>query len=261
MWKVPVFVILFVICTIHTMPAQAQWPDDESVEEDGIPTGPNAACYCSDVSPRNDNNTVDYNCQQQLELGNCNANFMRETVKEVPEGYCQITCSRCNCCSTLSDLLQKNGLTSIVDAARAAGLGPQLDAPATMLTLLAPTNEAFNAAVTQLGAPSLSGLASSNPSLLSSILSYHILPPVPVLNATWTSPFFAAAPNPIPTALPGASVLVSAAPGGTYTIRGATNAATIVKADLEACKAVVEVIDTVLLPPGAAQVGQSAAGR
>lgn len=53
---------------------------------DGIPTGPDAACYCSDVSPRNDNNTVDYNCQQQLEQGNCNANFMRQTVKEVPEG-------------------------------------------------------------------------------------------------------------------------------------------------------------------------------
>jgi hypothetical protein len=33
MWRVPVFVILLVICTFQTRPAQAQWPDDESVEE------------------------------------------------------------------------------------------------------------------------------------------------------------------------------------------------------------------------------------
>lgn len=66
-------------------------------------------------------------------------------------GYCQITCSRCKCCSTFSDLLQKKGLTSVLDAARAAGLGSQLDVPGTMLTLLAPTNAAFSAALSQLG--------------------------------------------------------------------------------------------------------------
>lgn len=68
-------------------------------------------------------------------------------------GYCQITCSRCKCCSSFSDLLQKKGLTSLLDAARAAGLGAQLDSPGTMLTLLAPTNAAFSAALSQLGKP------------------------------------------------------------------------------------------------------------
>lgn len=51
-----------------------------------LPVGPEASCLCSDVAPRNQNNTVTLNCQQQLEGGSCNADFMKQTVKEVPEG-------------------------------------------------------------------------------------------------------------------------------------------------------------------------------
>ena len=41
------------------------------------------------------------------------------------------------------------------------------------------------------------------------ILNYHILPVVPFINATWTTPFFSALSGPVATALPGASIAIT----------------------------------------------------
>ena len=54
----------------------------------------------------------------------------------------------------------------------------------------------------------------SNPALARQILNYHILPPVPVINATWTTPFFAALSGPIATA--SGSDTVAVVPGTKY---------------------------------------------
>ena len=65
-------------------------------------------------------------------------------------GYCQISCGRCECCSTLSEVLGNSSLTHLAQAAEMAGFTAQLSQPGTMLTLLAPTDEAFEAAIPAL---------------------------------------------------------------------------------------------------------------
>ena len=58
-------------------------------------------------------------------------------------GYCQITCGRCPCCQTVSQVLAARGLTSFLAAVQATPLGFQLAQPGFMATVLAPTNAAF----------------------------------------------------------------------------------------------------------------------
>ena len=65
-------------------------------------------------------------------------------------GYCQITCGRCACCKSVADVLQSNNANSLIQAARIAGLEKQLTSPASMFTLLAPTDAAFTAALAKL---------------------------------------------------------------------------------------------------------------
>ena len=66
-------------------------------------------------------------------------------------GYCQISCGRCDCCSTLVEVLGNNSLSFLAQAADIAGLSAQLSPPGTSLTLLAPTDAAFEAALPALG--------------------------------------------------------------------------------------------------------------
>ena len=66
-------------------------------------------------------------------------------------GYCQISCGRCDCCSTLAQVLGNSSLALLAAAADRAGLSPHLSQPGTMLTLLAPTDEALETAAQSLG--------------------------------------------------------------------------------------------------------------
>ena len=66
-------------------------------------------------------------------------------------GYCQITCGRCNCCGSYLEVLSNASLSTLGAVAAAAGMKDTLSDLSTMLTLLAPSDEAFEAALPALG--------------------------------------------------------------------------------------------------------------
>ena len=124
-------------------------------------------------------------------------------------------------------------LSILVEAVQAAGLTETLggDGP---FTVLAPTNEAFEAALTALGLTKEQLLADEN---LADILTYHVL-----AGAVGSSDI---ASEPSRVTVQGEPVEITA-DGGTVTINGS---ATVAMPDVAASNGVVHVIDAVLLPP------------
>lgn len=60
-------------------------------------------------------------------------------------GYCQISCDRCDCCSTFKELATVNGLGEMIDLMEASGMDPEEyhANPAWMGTVLVPRPGAF----------------------------------------------------------------------------------------------------------------------
>lgn len=142
----------------------------------------------------------------------------------------------------LVDAANDAGLTTLLAAVDAVpGLGSAL-LNADAITVFAPTNEAFNAALAAFGASSLPELvdAIGGPENLEVVLGFHVVPAVALsgsLNAT----------NTVPT-LSGQSLTVNRS-GNTVTVIDAVgNTATVIAADVEIQNGVVHVIDRVLLP-------------
>jgi uncharacterized surface protein with fasciclin (FAS1) repeats len=78
---------------------------------------------------------------------------------------------------TMIDVATRGGFSGLVLTATKAGLLDELSAPATTLTLLAPTNDAFALLSGQLGFRSIAAMVTALPaSMLESILLYHVLP-------------------------------------------------------------------------------------
>lgn len=112
-----------------------------------------------------------------------------QTPEEVPEGYCQISCSRCPCCKTFADQLKGSNklfwwLLNLTD------LAEPMTKPGYSVTLLAPSDAAVDKFVASKY-EDRKDLESdySFRGQLKSILSLHILPPTWDLKALWTSPF------------------------------------------------------------------------
>ena len=78
---------------------------------------------------------------------------------------------------TMVTVATRGGFSGLVLAATKAGLADELSAPNSNLTLLAPTNDAFNLLSNQLGFRSIAELVDALPAAtLESILLYHVLP-------------------------------------------------------------------------------------
>lgn len=129
-------------------------------------------------------------------------------------------------------------LTTLVEAAQAAGLTGTLNGPGP-LTLFAPTNAAFDALVAELGITRAQLLADR--ALLTAVLSYHVLPgrveqaQVPVGRAITTQQ--------------GGIFKVTAGAGGALTITDGRNRnSTISQTNISAANGVIHVVDRVLLP-------------
>ena len=131
--------------------------------------------------------------------------------------------------------------STLVAAVDAAGLQDALADPEATLTVFAPTNDAFEAALTALGITAEELLADTE--TLTSILTYH------VLGETVTSADLAAAGTDeiTVTTLNGEDLTVIVGDGGSVSFAGQT--ATVVAADIEASNGVIHVIDAVLVPP------------
>lgn len=77
-------------------------------------------------------------------------------------------------CMTVVDTAKAAGLNTLLAAVKAAGLAETVNNPDAGLTIFAPTDEAFSAALTALGITAEDLLG--NTELLTQILTYHVLP-------------------------------------------------------------------------------------
>jgi uncharacterized surface protein with fasciclin (FAS1) repeats len=134
--------------------------------------------------------------------------------------------------------------STLTAAVEAAGLQEALSDPAATLTVFAPTNEAFEAALASLGLTAEELLADTE--TLTSVLTYH------VLGTTVTSTDIASAgveEIPVDT-LSGEELVVVVGEDGT--VGFANQAATVAAADIEASNGVIHAVNAVLLPPSLA---------
>jgi uncharacterized surface protein with fasciclin (FAS1) repeats len=143
---------------------------------------------------------------------------------------------------TIVDVAAGNeDFSTLVAAVQAAGLVDALADPEATLTVFAPTNDAFEAALAALGLTAEELLADTE--TLTSILTYHVLGEV-----VTSADIAAAGAEEIPvTTLSGEELVVTVGDDGT--VGFADQTATVTMADIEASNGVIHVIDAVLLPP------------
>ena len=144
---------------------------------------------------------------------------------------------------TVADIVAGDeNFSTLLAAVEAAGLTEALADPDATLTVFAPTNEAFEAALEALGLTAEELLADTE--TLTSILTYHVLGEV-----VTSSDLAAAGSEQVPaTTLNGAELVVVVGDDGSVTFadQGETM---VIEADVEASNGVIHVIDGVLLPP------------
>ncbi|MGY6521589.1 MAG: fasciclin domain-containing protein [Mongoliitalea sp.] len=142
----------------------------------------------------------------------------------------------------LVDAASQAGLSTLLTAVQAIpGLAPALlEAPA--ITVFAPTNDAFGAALTAFNAADLNELvdALGGAENLEVVLGFHVVPAVA----------FAADLNPTNTftTLAGQQLTVNRSGNAVTVVDAAGNTANVVTADVRISNGVVHVIDRVLLP-------------
>ena len=156
---------------------------------------------------------------------------------------------------TVVEAAQGAGLTTLLDAVTAAGLGNAL-LNADQMTVFAPTNAAFAAALQAFGAANLNQLVAKigGISNLQTVLGFHVVPA-----AAFS---FELAPTNTFTTLAGQQLTVTRTASG-VTVRDALgNTANVVTADVAIENGVVHVIDRVLLPtlnlPNVVEAAQAA---
>ena len=143
---------------------------------------------------------------------------------------------------TVLDIAAANeDFSTLAAAVEAAGLQDALSDPEATLTVFAPTNEAFEAALASLGLTAEELLADTD--TLTAILTYHVLGDI-----VTSSDIAAAGTKEIPVeTLSGEELVVAVGDDGTVGFVDQT--ATVTMADIEASNGVIHVIDAVLLPP------------
>eukprot|EP01025_Chloroclados_australasicus_P016119 TRINITY_DN1794_c0_g1_i10.p2 TRINITY_DN1794_c0_g1~~TRINITY_DN1794_c0_g1_i10.p2 ORF type:complete len:296 (-),score=60.05 TRINITY_DN1794_c0_g1_i10:1089-1976(-) len=140
-------------------------------------------------------------------------------------------------CSTVAQVAANTPeLSVLVEAVTAVGLLDALNDPALVATILAPTNEAFEALAATFGTDLETILGDME---LTNILTYHLIPEVAAFAADLENG------AELGTFL-GQTLTVDTTNGVMF--KGFGSNATVVAADIPACEAVVHVIDTVLLP-------------
>ena len=254
--------LLFNGAVRKTIPPQAPSGSPSSVAATAT------ACACSDAAPRNESLLFGIDCFHQRTLNTCDADYMKSFLQELnyDDGFCQISCSKCKCCTSPSDVLSKIGATRFLQAAEAAQppLNTSLDHPGYMATILVPTDAAWEAALKAYPQ------ALQDPSILQQILKFHILPVEPVHKGLWKSPFMSVGATLFTSMDGNASLTVEKfpLPAGTtayggltgFTIQGPMNSAKVIASDIASCKSYITVIDTVLLPFPVTALGSASGG-
>eukprot|EP01023_Acetabularia_acetabulum_P067633 TRINITY_DN9366_c0_g1_i1.p1 TRINITY_DN9366_c0_g1~~TRINITY_DN9366_c0_g1_i1.p1 ORF type:complete len:359 (-),score=73.97 TRINITY_DN9366_c0_g1_i1:238-1314(-) len=208
------------------------------------------SCTCTDVDPRAGyNKAPSAECFEQSMLNKCDEGFMFDTIGELPEGYCQITCGRCDCCNNLYNLLEKEQLIEFLEALKVLGFEKWLYNPGWQVTLMAPTDQAFLAGLTALGYSRETAYADTD--MLTTVVLYHILPREPYLRNIFMSPFMFDGAK-INTYLQDFSapdsISFSTNENNNITAISPVNSAKIIQKDIESCKGSIQILDTLLVP-------------
>lgn len=131
-------------------------------------------------------------------------------------------------------------LSALAEAVTVAGLIDALSDPSEVLTVFTPTNAAFEELYAALG---VSGPADIDPTLLTQVLSYHLVPGVKALSTDLSDG------QELPTGLAGADLVVDIKDNGDIFIDGVGSDAQVITPDvLIGENAVAHIIDKVLLP-------------
>ncbi|MGD2101468.1 MAG: fasciclin domain-containing protein [Acidimicrobiia bacterium] len=143
---------------------------------------------------------------------------------------------------TVADVVVANDdFSTLLAAVQAAELTEALADPDATLTVFAPTNAAFEAALAALGLTAEELLADTE--TLTAILTYHVLG-----NVVTSGDIVAAGTEEIPVeTLSGEQLTVVLTDDGNVTFKD--QSAMVTTADVEASNGVIHIIDAVLLPP------------
>jgi transforming growth factor-beta-induced protein len=142
--------------------------------------------------------------------------------------------------SLLAKLEQNANYSTLVAALKFAGLDGALADPAAELTVLAPTNRAFERALAQLGLTAEQLLSEENEELVKSVLLYHV-----IQGEVRASAVREADGSSVPT-LQGASVAIEV---GRFGFIQLNDSAYVRRADIDATNGIIHSITNVLLPP------------
>ena len=157
---------------------------------------------------------------------------------------------------TLAQVAQRNGFTALLAAVDKAGVASTLTAADADLTLLAPTDAAFDALATQLGFANAGAMVTALPaSALGNILSYHIVP------GAKSAADLTAAGATLSTAYSydgAAATLALTTSSGVAFTDAVLATSSVTTADVHADNGILHGIDKVLVPPGVLNVVQMA---
>jgi uncharacterized surface protein with fasciclin (FAS1) repeats len=156
----------------------------------------------------------------------------------------------------LATVAQQRGFTALLVAVEKAGLTAELNAEHANLTVLAPSNAAFDTLATQLGFANAGELVTTLPaSDLSKILRYHL-----IAGNKFAADIRAAGTS-LQTAylFDGTAATLQLKIGASIVVTDAVlTDASVTASDVRADNGVIHVVDKVLIPPGVLNVVQMA---
>ena len=156
----------------------------------------------------------------------------------------------------LAEVAQKNGFTALLAAVDKAGIASTLTADNADLTVLAPTDAAFDALATQLGFASADAMVTALPaSDLSKILRYHVVPGASSAEDLKTAG--ASLATAYTFGYCAAELDLDTSAGVVFT-DAVLATSTVTRADVHADNGIIHAIDKVLVPPGVLNVVQMA---
>lgn len=210
-------------------------------------------CDCSDVDPRDDFTRVNvsFTCWEQSGFdGVCAQPFMMQTPEEVPEGYCQISCGRCGCCSTFAQVLQDKA-PEFAWLANLSDVGPSISRPGYMAVMLVPGDDAVRRLLQTQGFNNHSQVEKDLwkdqvKDWVNAVVKLHVLPPTWDIAALWTTPFMANGAT--LTTLSKEYLTANAGKNGGVKVQGPKNTVGISAADIPVCKGYINLLDDALAP-------------
>lgn len=173
---------------------------------------------------------------------------------DAPEGYCMITCGRCDCCAPIKGTMaaQTNytfGLFS--KALDLAKLTDVVENPGVEYTVLVPTDSGVQASLQELGYSSIEAFAAGEPAKFKATVLQHFIVPVPGYMVDSTNFFLDGAVS--HTANGNSTIRFSRPIGawafgdGSFKAQGPKNSAGLLAAEIGACKSYIIPVDTMLI--------------